>query len=128
MKKTIAILLSAMLSAMPAVSAFPVSAADISIGVVAYNTDSMVPDNADSMVPDNTNSTVIDNADSAAVVVTATESGYTGAGMCIALLGSGFLTEHESFRINAEAKLSAEYVDSLPEHKRKDTIRLQLRR
>ena len=50
-----------------------------------------------------------------AAALTASESEYTGAGMCIALLGSGFLVEHESFRVSGEPKLTEEYIKSLSE-------------
>lgn len=45
----------------------------------------------------------------------AAENRYNGEGMCIAVIGAGFSTSHESFFLTSEdsAKLTKEYVDSV---------------
>lgn len=127
--KTISILLSALL----AFGSLPVSAADMS-GAADNNDNagiySQFSKNAGDMGTDSTtgadSSTEINSttgtgsstesgSTGSAAALTASESEYTGAGMCIALLGSGFLVEHESFRVSGEPKLTEEYIKSLSE-------------
>ena len=127
--KTISILLSALL----AFSALPISAADVS-GAADNNDNagiySQFSTNAGDMGTDSTtgadSSTGINSttgtgsstesgSTGSAAALTESESEYTGAGMCIALLGSGFLVEHESFRVSGEPKLTEEYIKSLSE-------------
>ncbi len=114
-------------------SALPVSAADVS-GAADNNDNAVIYSqfnkNAGDMGTDSTtgsgSSTGTDSTTGAgsstesgstgsAAALTASESEYTGAGMCIALLGSGFLVEHESFRVSGEPKLTEEYIKSLSE-------------
>ena len=114
-------------------SALPVSAADVS-GAADNNDNAVIYSqfnkNAGDMGTDSTtgadSSTGINSttgtgsstesgSTGSAAALTASESEYTGAGMCIALLGSGFLVEHESFRVSGEPKLTEEYIKSLSE-------------
>lgn len=114
-------------------SALPVSAADMS-GAADNNDNAVIysqfSKNAGDMETDSTtgadSSTEINSttgtgsstesgSTGSAAALTASESEYTGAGMCIALLGSGFLLEHESFHIYGEPKLTEEDVNALSE-------------